>query len=190
MYSVTRYMQVLSLLLMGVTGFSGSANADSCADTSCKVSVLFKGTYLEDTCDVIINNGSSTETVVLPTLSTNTLKTNGAEAGSVAFDIMLKGCPTAKTISLWFAGTDADSATGNMVNAKGNEYSSNVQVRLRNAAGSQLVLNDRNSVQDYIIPAAGGDVVHSYQAMYYADGAGAVTPGLVNAMASINLTYR
>ncbi|WP_426447530.1 fimbrial protein [Siccibacter colletis] len=190
MYSVTRYMRVFSLLLAGLTGFSGNADAESCADTNCKVSVLFKGTYLEDTCDVIINNGSSTETVVLSTLSTNTLKTNGAEAGSVAFDIMLKGCPTAKTISLWFASTDADSATGNMVNAKGNEYSSNVQVRLRNAAGSQLVLNDRNSVQDYIIPATGGDVVHSYQAMYYADGTGAVTPGLVNAMASINLTYR
>ena len=190
MYSVTRYMQVFSLLLAGVAGFSGNANAESCADTSCKVSVLFKGTYLEDTCDVIINNGSSTETVVLPTLSTNTLKANGAEAGSVAFDIMLKGCPTAKTVSLWFASSDADSATGNMLNADGNEFSNNVQLRLRNAAGAQLVLNDRNSSQDYIIPAAGGDIVHSYQVMYYANGAGAVTPGLVNALASINITYR
>ena len=77
-----------------------------------------------------------------------------------------------------------------MVNTTGAEYSNNVQLRLRNAAGSQMIINDRNSVQDYIIPDAGGDISHDYQAMYYANSAGGVTPGLVNAMASINLIYR
>lgn len=190
MYSVTHSLRAFLLVASGMLWVISNAEAESCSGSNCKIGVLFKGTYLEDTCDVVINNGSSTETVVLPTLSTATLKSNGAEAGSVSFTILLKGCPVKKTVSLWFASNDADSATGNMVNATGSEYSNNVQLRLRNAAGSQMIINDRNSVQDYIIPDAGGDISHDYQAMYYANSAGGVTPGLVNAMASINLIYR
>lgn len=190
MYPVMQSVQACCLLLAGAVGLCSVASAESCSGTNCKVEVLFKGTYLEDTCDVVINNGSSSEKVALPVLSTATLKSDGAEAGSVTFTILLKECPTAKTISLWFASTDADSTTGNLVNATGAEYSSNVQVRLRNAAGAQMILNDRNSTQDYIIPSAGGDISHDYQAIYYAKGAAVVTPGLVSSLASINLTYR
>ncbi|MFJ3458566.1 fimbrial protein [Scandinavium goeteborgense] len=169
-----------------------NANALSCTDSSCKIEVLFEGVYQEETCEISINGKSATETVLLPTLSTASLQNDGEEAGQQSFNVSLKGCPINRTISLYFVsgGTPADEATGNLVNTAGADYSQNVQIRLRNAAGNQMVIDDAQSVQDYEINARGDDITHDFSAQYYANGASAVSAGLVSGAASIDLIYK
>ncbi|WP_312924778.1 fimbrial protein [Atlantibacter hermannii] len=171
---------------------SGSVWAEDCDDSSCKIEVQFHGTYVQDTCDISINNGSSSELVVLPTLSTAGLQQDGNEAGSRVFDIKLKGCPAGKTVMLQFASgvSEADVQTGNLVNATGSGYSSNVQIRIRKSNNDQMKIDDINTMQDYVIDNAGSDVTHSFLSSYYAKGANKVTAGLVHATASIELYYK
>ncbi|AJJ63825.1 fimbrial protein [Yersinia aldovae] len=168
--------------------------ASACAGaTDCKVQVSFIGEYLEDTCEVSINDGSSSESVLLPTLSTSKLKTDGAEAGKQQFQIALKLCPVNRTVSLRFIGAGGmvpDAATGNLQNEVADDFSKNAQIRLSKAAGQQMVVGDENSVQEYVISSSGEDVTHYFLAGYYAKGTNAVTPGQVRATAGIELVYK
>ncbi|QMV52150.1 fimbrial protein [Ewingella americana] len=168
--------------------------ANDCTNTSnCKVQVSFIGEYLEDTCEISINDGSSSESIGLPTLSTSELKNDAAERGSQDFKIALKLCPVNRTVLLKFVSagsTVPDPATGNLQNEVAVDYSQNVQVRLRKAAGPQMVVGDATSSQEYVIPSTGADVTHYYSAGYYAKGANAVTQGLVRTTAGIELVYQ
>ncbi|CNH06400.1 fimbrial protein [Yersinia aldovae] len=168
--------------------------ASACAGaTDCKVQVSFIGEYLEDTCEVSINDGSSSESVSLPTLSTSKLKTDGAEAGKQQFQIALKLCPVNRTVSLRFIGAGGmlpDATTGNLQNEVADDFSKNAQIRLSKAAGQQMVVGDENSVQEYVISSSGEDVTHYFLAGYYAKGTNAVTPGQVRATAGIELVYK
>lgn len=158
---------------------------------TCKVNVNFKGMYIENTCDLSINKGTANETVVLPVISTNTLDHGGAEAGSQVFDITLKNCPTDKTISLYFASSaaGADIVTGNLSNTKGDDYSQNVEVRLRNSVQQHMAINDANSAQRYDLSES-GEATHQFIASYYAVGNTAVTPGLLSTIATIVVDYK
>lgn len=182
-----RFFTTVLMLMPGVLIPLQDVLANSCSDTSCKVNVTFKGRYLEDTCEVVINNSSSNETVTLPRLSTAVLQSAGSEAGSVAFTITLQGCPSSKTVSLWFsgAGGNSDQVTGNLVNTSNSQ---NVQIRIRNGNGVQMVIDDTTSVQDYVVPFTGGAITHDYLASYYAKSA--ATAGLVETTAGVNLIYR
>lgn len=169
-----------------------SSWAQSCAGVDCKVQVQFKGTYVQDTCDISINNGTSSETVTLPTLSSATLQQDGAEGGSGVFNVTLKNCPAGKTIMLQFVSgmSASDTQTGNLVNTAGSNYSSNVQVRIRKSDNTQIKIDDSNTMQDYVIDTAGNDVTHAFVSSYYAKGNHAVTAGDVKAIAGIELYYK
>lgn len=198
MYSLTldaRYFWKLNraMLLSLVAIFPAlQAKASSCQDTSCKIPVQFQGIYQEETCEISIDGKGSSETVTLPKLGTSVLQKDGAEAGGQIFNISLKGCPINRTIALRFisAGTVADTATGNMVNTTGDGYSKNVQIRLRNEATNQMIIDNTDSVQNYDISDQGEDVTHQFSASYYAKGTSAVTAGLVSTTASIDLIYK
>lgn len=167
--------------------------ADKCVNAGdCKINVSFTGTYMEETCGISINNASSSETVTLPVLSTTVLQKAGAEAGSQQFSVTLTHCPIDKTVMLRFVNDDgfADVNTGNLINEAGTGYSENVQVRLHKADGTQMIINDETSTQEYLIPATGGDITHYYIAAYYAAGSGNVTPGEVGTRANIDLIYK
>lgn len=169
--------------------------ASSCGnDADCRIQVSFKGEYIEDTCEISIDDASSSETVFLPTLSVNDLKSDTAEAGKQQFQITLKQCPTSRSIDLRFVAAEGsrapDTVTGNLQNEMADDYSRNVQVRLSKAAGQQMVVGGENSVQEYIIPATGEGITHYFLAGYYAKGTTAVTPGQVNATAGIELVYK
>ncbi|MFP2516970.1 fimbrial protein [Buttiauxella agrestis] len=166
--------------------------AESCTDSECKIMVSFKGTYLEDTCVISINGKSSTETVEMPTISTASLQSDGAETGSRPFSIALTGCPLNQTVSLRFisGAVAADSTTGNFVNTAGETYSQNVQIRLRDENGKQMIADDIDSVQDYVISSTGEDISYQYLATYYAKGTSKVTAGLINTTAGIDLIYK
>lgn len=66
---------------------------DACTN-DCAIDIYFTGKYVDETCEIVINNGSNEETVTLPTISALSLKGDGSEAGSKPFDISLKECPT------------------------------------------------------------------------------------------------
>ena len=168
-----------------------SFSAAACV-TDCKISVDFTGVYTDETCTVAINNASSDETVYLPQMSIDTLQSNGNEAGSVPFDITLKDCPANRTVAVFFnsSSTPADSATGNLVNATGGTFSQNVQIRLRKENGTQVIIDNAASGQDYQISAAGDPLSHRFSASYYANGSTAVTAGEVNAIAGVELVYK
>ncbi|CQD43256.1 fimbrial protein [Yersinia mollaretii] len=190
-------LKFISLLLLMVAAFifrQSAQAASACAGAAdCKVQVSFTGEYLEDTCEVSINDGSSSESVLLPTLSTQQLKTDGEEAGKQQFQIALKSCPVNRTVSLGFigaGGTQPDGTTGNLQNEVADDFSKNAQIRLSKVAGQQMFVGDENSVQEYVISSSGEDVTHYFLAGYYAKGTNAVTPGQVRTTAGIELNYK
>jgi type 1 fimbria pilin len=192
---VQKHIAFLLLLTAAFASNQSVQAASSCAGaTDCNIPVTFKGEYIEDTCEISIDGASSTETVTLPTLSANLLNRDSAEEGHYPFQIALKRCPANKLIDLRFVAAGGsmlpDAATGNLQNEVAADYSQNVQVRLRKAAGPQMVVGDGNSVQEYVIPATGDDITHYFLASYYAKGTNAVTSGLVKATAGIELVYK
>jgi type 1 fimbria pilin len=191
---VVIFISFLLLLVVAFIAGQPAQAASSCAGMAdCKVQVSFTGEYLEDTCEISINDGSSSESVSLPTLSTAELKTDKAEAGKQQFQIALRKCPVNRTVSLRFIGAGAtmpDATTGNLQNELGNDFSKNTQIRLSKAAGQQMVVGDENSVQEYVISSSGEDVTHYFLAGYYAKGTNTVTPGQVRTTASIELVYK
>ncbi|WP_330982223.1 MULTISPECIES: fimbrial protein [Enterobacterales] len=178
---------ILMLLLM-----SPMVLAQPCTvNDNCKIDVQFKGSFLENTCDLSINNGTANETVTLPTISTASLTHNGAEAGSQLFAITLSNCPINKAISLYFASTASgvNTATGNLPNATGNDYGKDVEIRLRKSDQQQMVIDNPDSSQDYDISNT-AEVTHQFIASYYSVGTSGVSAGLVSAAASIIVNYK
>jgi type 1 fimbria pilin len=169
------------------------ALAQPCTSTNnCKIDVQFKGMYLENTCDLSINNGSQNETVALPVISTATLNHNGSEAGSELFSITLSNCPTNKVITLYFASTasGADSATGNLLNSTGDNYAKNVEIRLRKSdTQQQMVIDNADSSQNYDVIST-DDITHQFIASYYASDNNGAGTGLVNTAAAIVIDYK
>ncbi|NDJ56616.1 type 1 fimbrial protein [Enterobacteriaceae bacterium 4M9] len=170
-----------------------SVFADDCpVDGSCRLPVKFTGYYLENTCEVSINNNSMAEVIQLPVISHQRLASDGDEAGSQTFSVTLKTCPLSHKVALRFlpANISADAETGNVKNSVGDGYSKNVQIRLRNEDGVQMRLNDANSLQEYLIPDTGEDVTHHFIASYYAKGTAAVTAGKIHTLAAIEVVYK
>lgn len=162
------------------------------AQDCCTIDVSFTGIYNDETCEVIVNGKSNSEIVELPTLSTQSLKDAGTEAGSRTFVIGLKECPTNRNIDLKFISnmSQTDVTTGNLLNETGTEYSKNVQIRIRKEDGTQIRVDDLASAQNYYIPESGEMVSHDYIANYYASGGAGATSGLVKATAGIELSYK
>ncbi|SER20063.1 major type 1 subunit fimbrin (pilin) [Rosenbergiella nectarea] len=179
-----------SILLFVLGNSPVNAAAPSCKG-SCDIQVKFTGRFELETCQISIDNRSANETVALPTVSSSSLQHAGDEAGSTSFLVILKKCPGAVTVGVHFisvASTQVDNATGNIKNSSVAGMSPETQLRLRNSAGVQMLLNDTTSIQDYIIPQGGGDVQYNFNVSYFAKTP--VTPGKVSATAGIELIYK
>ena len=159
---------------------------------STPLTVNFQGVYVDETCDVLINGISDSETITLPRINNYTLRNNGGEAASTPFTIRLEGCPAGKTMKLVFNSslTGTDSATGNLLNQVGSNFSKNAQLRIRKETGEQMIINDTNTAQDYVIPAGGGAVTHQYSVSYFSTRPLATTSGYVQTNASITVDYQ
>jgi len=186
----TRY--ILTAVFFSGMMVSLQLRSEMTCNNSCNIDVIFQGVYTDETCNVSINSGNYSETVLLPTISVSSLQVNGAEAGNKNFDIILKDCPADRTVTVTFVSnlSEADTTTGNLKNTSGNDYSENVQVRIRKENGTQVVIDDVSSGQEYAIPSAGGDVTHQYTASYYANGNDAVTAGTLKSLAGVELVYK
>ncbi|MCS3608619.1 MULTISPECIES: fimbrial protein [Erwinia] len=178
------------LLVVIVTVSPNIVAAQDCKN--CTVDVSFTGIYNDETCEIVINGKENTDIVELPVISTQSLKVPGSEAGSGAFDIGLKNCPTNRNIILKFVSntSQADPLTGNLLNTLGDGYSKNTQIRLRKEDGTQISIDDQVSAQNYFISESGDMVTHDYIANYYSSGKKGVTPGLVKTTAGIELFYK
>lgn len=173
-------------------GNNAVATAAQTCSLDCSMEVFFIGTYTDETCNVVVNNSDNSSVVTLPRISASSLLKDGSEAGSVPFEVTLKDCPPDRTISVFFNDSlsASDDVTGNLLNSTGINYSNNVQVRIRKENGSQVVIGDASSGQKYVIPASAEPVKHIFFASYYARGNKAVTSGLVQAIAGVELNYK
>jgi major type 1 subunit fimbrin (pilin) len=173
--------------------FSGQllSVASACV-TDCAIEVDFTGNYTDETCNVVVNNAGSDESISLPQRSTALLKKDGSEEGSTAFDITLKDCPASRTVKVFFNSSvsSADAATGNLINDVGDKFARNVQIRLRKENNSQVIVDDAASGQDYLISSVADPLTHRFTASYYANGDSAVTAGKIHAVAGVELLYK
>ncbi|WP_241579900.1 fimbrial protein [Rosenbergiella nectarea] len=179
-----------SILLFLLLNAPVNAATPSCKG-SCDIQVNFTGRFEMETCQISIDNRSANETVELPVVSSSSLEHAGDESGTKSFLVILKKCPGAVTVGVHFisvASTQVDMTTGNIKNSSAAGMSPETQLRLRNSAGVQMLLNDTTSIQDYIIPQSGGDVQHNFNVSYYAQTP--VTPGKVSATAGIEMIYK
>lgn len=186
--------QHLALMLGALLTASFSVTAEDCAVSgSCKIPVTFTGTFLARTCEVDVNHGGAAGTVNLPAVSAKSLQKSGSEVGSTSFPIALKNCPVNRIIEMRFTtrgGETSDPVTKNLINSIGNDFSRDVQVRVRNIAGTQMRIDDNTSYQEYVIPANGNEVTQYFIASYYAKSNGAVNAGRVQTRSTIDLTYK
>lgn len=120
-----------TVLLFPLSHIANAADPTKLADQ--QGIITFTGALTGETCEIV---GDKNFNVLLPKLSTNTLKESGSEAGSKEFTISVRNCSsTLKNIGVHFeavGGSMKDSVTGNLKNslAGSSTAASNVQVRL------------------------------------------------------------
>ena len=185
---------LISTLALSVLGLSSQLAMASDG------TVTVNGAVNGNTC--IINGGSASFAVTLPSVSTNELASAGQTAGRTPFNIKLTSCPWAfGNIHTFFeAGPTTDATTGRLILAGGG--ASNVQIGLQNAdktdikAGFADALQNSKSAQltGYIEPVPGegvnryvGEVTLRYFAQYYATGV--ATAGVANSSVMYTIAY-
>lgn len=187
-YGMSLFSGAISLfMLLGIFTY---ANAEVICD-NCNIDVEFKGIYKEDTCDISINGASANETVVLPTISYQTLSEPGKEAGATLFTVALNNCPTDVDVSLFFksfAG-NLSPATENLTNRTDAGFAQNVELRLRDASSKHIAIDNPASGQRYDIPDVNSSVSKNYYVSYYA-GISPVSPGNVEAKTVLEVIYK
>lgn len=161
------------------------ANASA---TDGKGTVTFNGKLITESCT--LEDDSVDITVTLPTLSTSSLATAGATAGSKLFKINVKDCPAALTkVAAHFEamGTSGvNSATNNLKNSATNEPAKNVEVRLYDTNESHLPLGSTGTLQN--IDSGTHTASMTYYGGYYATAP--TTAGNVYAQAKFTLSYQ
>jgi len=163
-----------------------------CAGTSYASdgTITINGQLSSATCTVKLNNGSSSGTVTLPSVSTTTLPTSGSVAGATNFALNLSGCTAGKTINAYFeAGPTVDTVTGNLLNGTTAGNATNVEVQLLTDAstpisvGSSAQATSKNIVTSGTVTSG----ILNYAAQYYATGV--TTAGPVSTSVTYSLTY-
>jgi major type 1 subunit fimbrin (pilin) len=169
---------LLSTALVAVVAAIGFVPTAQAAGGTINIS----GKVLADTCVVKVNGNGAT--VVLPTVMTSALNAVGATTGATTFNVGLTGCDANTTsATMAFAGTNIDSATGNLKNTAA--LGSNAQIQLLNGAA---VINTSTNANAPVIAVASGAGSTSLTAQYVAATA-AATAGLVSTSVNFTLTY-
>jgi major type 1 subunit fimbrin (pilin) len=176
-------------LVMCVAAALGMAAVSpvNAAATDGKGTVTFNGKLISETCT--LEDDSVDITVTLPTLSTASLATAGAEAGSKKFNINVKDCPTAlKKVAAHFEamGTSGvNSATNNLKNSSTSTTAAkNVEIRVYDFDEKHLPMGETGVLQDI----NAGIASMTYYGGYYATAK--TEPGDVEAKAKFTLSYQ
>jgi major type 1 subunit fimbrin (pilin) len=151
--------------------------------------VNITGSITGNTCQIDVNgSGSSTGTVVLPTVTSSALPSAGKTAGATYFTIKLASCEgTAKNVRAFFEqGPNVDPATFNLTNATGT--AKGVQVQLLTSAGAALKVGDASQRADGTTVALENNAATlTYGAQYYATAA--AETGTVSTSVTYSIDY-
>jgi major type 1 subunit fimbrin (pilin) len=177
-------MKTLKLTLCAMALAAASTSAMAAGEVT-QGTVTFNGELIAETCSIA--SDSVDRQVQLPKVSTQSLGTSGATAGSKGFDLNVENCPTGITkVAAHFEAIDSsgvDSATGNLLNKAPTTPAGLVQVRLYNSDEQQLKLGETGAPAN----VTDGKATMRYYGGYYATGA--TTAGLVYAQARYTLAY-
>ncbi|ERL49346.1 hypothetical protein BJB45_07700 [Halomonas huangheensis] len=143
------------------------------------------GRVTDSSCTIAVDGGSASSSVVLPTISSTSLATDGAVAGATPFTFNLSGCPTTGSARAYFESTNVDMGTGYLVNNAASP-AENVQVQIANANGTSIDLRD-NTNNPYVTFDSGSANI-TYNAQYVAVGGGA-TAGDVDTQLVYTMEY-
>lgn len=138
--------------------------------------ITITGQVTDSSCNIAVNGATGDATIVLPTVSTTVLASDGDTAGSTSMNMALTGCPTAAggLVRAYFESANVDVGTGNLKNTATGTPATNVQVQVTNATGAviDLATNDNNTSVDM----STGDANLQYFVQYYATGASTAGP--------------
>lgn len=161
--------------------------------------INFQGELVDSTCQIAIDGAASPATVVLPTLSTQSLASTGATAGRTQFNIELSGCTglvTTSTAAAYFENSaTVDTTTNNLINTL-TTGAGNVQLQLLDIQSNNTIEIGRSSQVSSNTPVAiansggvsTGTTILPYAVQYYA--LGATTPGQVASSVNFSINYQ
>lgn len=158
-----------------VAGSAGAASED--------VHITFSGRYVPLSCFV----SQTSITVVLPTISTQSLAAPGDVAGATRFDIPIECDGTPGAVRAYFEAGPTVDASGrlNLESVAPSATPQGVQIELLNADGSVIRVGDKASIVPVAVPAGNTAFSLLYFARYYATGS--ATPGIVKTFATYTL---
>lgn len=151
--------------------------------------ITFNGTLTSNTCNVSVNGGNASDTVVLPTVSEGVLDAAGKTAGQTRFTLGLSGCTgSLKTASAYFEAGTGVNGDGRLINTGSAQ---NVDLQLRDSTKSGAVIKAGSSEQvnnaGYVTLASGAASL-PYTAEYYATGK--AVAGNVTSSVTYNIQYK
>lgn len=156
--------------------------------------VSFNGLITGSTCDVNIGGSGADATVVLPTVSANTLDAATKTNGKTRFTLELSGCTGALTQAKAFfeGGNTVNNATGRLINTD-TSGAGNVSLQLRDGQNNS-VINAGDTAQSaasaigFVDIATNSSASLPYYVEYYAEDA--VTAGTVASQVTYSLIYK
>ncbi len=177
-------MKKLTLALVMALAVPGIQSAMASSGT-----ISFNGEITSNTCNVSVDGGTASETVLLPTVSESALDAPGKFAGRTSFSIGLSGCTgSLQTASAFFEAGAGVNGDGRLVNTGS---ATNVDLQLRDGSNANAVIKAGSASQitdtEYVTLASGAATL-PYSAEYYAtDAAGA---GTVVSSVTYNIQYK
>lgn len=155
--------------------------------------INFTGALVSNTC--VINGGTSTQTVTLPTLSATALSVASPTAGPTPFAIAVTNCPTGlASFTTYFEGVanaNVDQTTGRLKNTAASGAATGVQLRLSNAGGGTVIdLSKPAGSQGSAAAALTGTTTLSGTANYVVEYYGtSATAGAVTSSITYSVVY-
>lgn len=156
--------------------------------------INFEGELIDQTCDITVDGQTTPANVVLPTVSVNNLASAGKTTGRTGFNIELKNCTGATTVSTAAAffenGATVDTTTFRLINTAVTDAAGNVQLELLDAKNDAVINvgNQNQNTNSSFITVADNAAVLPYAVQYYA--LGATTPGAVTSQVNFSVNYQ
>lgn len=169
---------------------SGLALLGAQSATAADGTITISGQVIDAGCDISVNGGTGDSTVVLPSVSKNTLANPGDTAGNTTVSLSLSGCPDTGGVRAYFEALNVDQSTGHLLNTAATP-ADNVEVQVTDAAGTGIDLrtNTTNNFVNFIDGGAGtGTADLQYGVQYVATGA--ATAGQVETQLTYSLEYQ
>ncbi|WP_254865947.1 fimbrial protein [Pseudomonas fluorescens] len=150
----------------------------------------FTGALTAPTCTSSVNGVANVTSIALPRVAASSLAFAGTIAGATNFTIELSNCDDSiATAAVNFeAGPGVDPTTFNIRNTATAGAATNVQLRLRNAAGNTLRAGSATQTNNARTPLTDGAAVLRYSVEYFASAA--ATAGAVVGSVTYAINYQ